>query len=194
MAIAITPRIQIVLLHSKPVSSDLIDRTLAHPHLARAGLSFRCCCPSYPESNIKQTKKLLPTQCPFPLPKTMLQVLNLKTYSKKCTILNPWPTISLGEVDWYHAENSTFIAVAFVNYKYPIIRLNQVKESLFFSGKLVQTCTQKKFLKWNVLLKILKSLANLFTPPKKSSRVLDSFARVKWGLSARFSTVLRVFQ
>jgi hypothetical protein len=110
----------------------------------------------------------------------MLQVLDLKSYSKKCTILNPLPTISLGEVDWYHSENSTFIAVAFVNYKYPVIRLNQVEEQpLFFSGKLVQTYTQNKFLKKNVLLKILKSLANLFTPPKKSSTVLDSFARVK---------------
>jgi hypothetical protein len=38
----------------------------------------------------------------------------------------------LGEVDWYHGENSTFIAVAFVNYKYPIVRPNQVEEQPFF--------------------------------------------------------------
>jgi hypothetical protein len=89
VAIAITPRIQIVLLASKPVSSDLIDRTLAHPHLARAGLSFVVVVLHNRNQILNKQKKLLPTQCPFPLPKTMLQVLNLKTYSKKCTILNP---------------------------------------------------------------------------------------------------------
>jgi hypothetical protein len=82
----------------------------------------------------------------------------------------------LGEVDWYHGENSTFIAVAFVNYKYPIVRPNQVEEQpFFFPGKLVQTCTQEKLFKKNILLKILKSLVNFVHTPKKEFNSFRQF-------------------